>query len=127
MPRSSNFCAAYPAEPLLVLAAIIPRRPGPQKPGWEASTCAASAHFGDVASCALFGPDARAPRCLFVGVKRTSLKNAPRTAFVKVFGGRPQDGGAAHSGAGVRKPPMEETAMGTYGAAQLKGFDGCHA
>jgi hypothetical protein len=50
MPRSSNFCAAYPAEPLLVLAAIIPRRPGPQKPGWEASTCTASAHFGDVAS-----------------------------------------------------------------------------
>jgi hypothetical protein len=30
---------------------------------------------------ALFGPDARARRCLFVGVKRTSLKNAPRTAF----------------------------------------------
>jgi len=25
--------------------------------------------------------DARARRCLFVGVKRTSLKNAPRTAF----------------------------------------------
>jgi hypothetical protein len=25
--------------------------------------------------------DARARRCLFVGVKQTSLKNAPRTAF----------------------------------------------
>ncbi len=31
---------------------------------------------------------------------------------VKVFGCRPHDGGAAHTGAGVRKPPMEETAMG---------------
>jgi hypothetical protein len=30
---------------------------------------------------ALFGPDARARRRLFVGVKRTSLKNAPRAAF----------------------------------------------
>src|SRR3984893_8644697 len=29
----------------------------------------------------LFGPDARARPCLFVRVKRTSLKNAPRTAF----------------------------------------------
>ena len=29
---------------------------------------------------------------------------------VKVFGCRPHGGGAAHSGAGVRKPPMEETA-----------------
>src|ERR1700716_1890405 len=29
----------------------------------------------------LSGPDGRARRCLFVGVKRTSLKNAPRTAF----------------------------------------------
>jgi hypothetical protein len=34
------------------------------------------------------------------------------SAFVKVFGCRPHDGGAAHTGAGVRKPPMEETAMG---------------
>ena len=31
---------------------------------------------------------------------------------VKVFGCRPHDGGAAHSGAGVRKPPREETAEG---------------
>ena len=31
---------------------------------------------------------------------------------VKVCGRRPHDGGAAHTGAGVRKPPMEETAMG---------------
>jgi hypothetical protein len=30
--------------------------------------------------------------------------------FVKVFGCRPHDGGAAHTGAGVRKPPREETA-----------------
>ena len=32
------------------------------------------------------------------------------TALVKVCGCRPHDGGAAHTGAGVRKPPMEETA-----------------
>jgi hypothetical protein len=32
--------------------------------------------------------------------------------FVKVCGCRPHDGGAAHTGAGVRKPPMEETAIG---------------
>jgi len=31
---------------------------------------------------------------------------------VKVFGCRPHEGGAAPTGAGVRKPPMEETAMG---------------
>ena len=31
---------------------------------------------------------------------------------VKVCGWRPHDGGAAHAGAGVRKPPMEETAGG---------------
>ena len=29
---------------------------------------------------------------------------------MKVCGCRPHDGGAAHTGAGVRKPPMEETA-----------------
>jgi len=34
------------------------------------------------------------------------------TACVKVFGCRPHEGGAAHTGAGVRKPPMEETAGG---------------
>src|SRR5438034_5836418 len=32
------------------------------------------------------------------------------TANVKVCGCRPHDGGAADTGAGVRKPPMEETA-----------------
>ena len=30
--------------------------------------------------------------------------------FVKVFGCRPPEGGAARTGAGVRKPPREETA-----------------
>ena len=34
------------------------------------------------------------------------------SAIVKVFGCRPHDGGAAHTGAGVRKPPREETAGG---------------
>src|SRR6267154_5544008 len=32
------------------------------------------------------------------------------SGHVKVFGCRPHDGGAAHTGAGVRKPPREETA-----------------
>src|SRR5216684_498130 len=32
--------------------------------------------------------------------------------FVKVCGCRPHEGGAARTGAGVRKPPMEETAGG---------------
>jgi hypothetical protein len=32
------------------------------------------------------------------------------SGYVKVCGWRPHDGGAAHTGAGVRKPPMEETA-----------------
>ena len=31
---------------------------------------------------------------------------------MKVFGCRPHEGGAARTGAGVRKPPMEETAGG---------------
>src|SRR6202522_1539982 len=34
------------------------------------------------------------------------------TASVKVCGCRPGEGGAAHAGAGVRKPPREETAGG---------------
>src|SRR6266702_4890129 len=34
------------------------------------------------------------------------------SAVVKVCGCRPHDGGAAHTGAGVRKPPMKETAGG---------------
>src|SRR6202022_1312833 len=37
------------------------------------------------------------------------LVNA-KTVSVKVFGCRPHDDGATHSGAGVRKPPREETA-----------------
>jgi hypothetical protein len=45
-----------------------------------------------------------------VGEERKSLPTFKMTAFVKVFGCRPHEGGAAHSGAGVRKPPREETA-----------------
>src|SRR2546429_5758153 len=37
------------------------------------------------------------------------------SASVKVFGCRPHVGGAAHWGAGVRKPPREETAGGARG------------
>jgi hypothetical protein len=43
----------------------------------------------------------------------TVARRTPGPAYiVKVCGCRPHDGGAAHTGAGVRKPPMEETAMG---------------
>src|SRR3954465_7833938 len=41
-----------------------------------------------------------------------SLDVLSRSADVKVCGWRPHDGGAAHTGAGVRKPPREETAGG---------------
>src|SRR3979411_2959140 len=44
-------------------------------------------------------------RCSFM-----PMKSAVTSAFVKVCGCRPHDGGAAHTGAGVRKPPREETA-----------------
>ena len=37
------------------------------------------------------------------------------SAKVKVCGCRPHDGGAAQTGAGVRKPLMEETAGGERG------------
>src|SRR5258707_10720932 len=47
----------------------------------------------------------------FCDRKRWLEAHVPLTsANVKVFGCRPHEGGAAHSGAGVRKPPMEETA-----------------
>ena len=61
---------------------------------------------------ARFGHAAVVAACPFTGVQRTSRLRAPKSEFVKVFGCRPHDGGAAHTGAGVRKPPMEETAMG---------------
>src|SRR5664279_2214845 len=38
-------------------------------------------------------------------------------ACVKVCGCRPHEGGAAHTGAGVRKPPREETAEDVAGGA----------
>ena len=46
------------------------------------------------------------------------LSAAPKIATsvtVKVFGCRPHEGGAARTGAGVRKPPREETAGGGRG------------
>jgi hypothetical protein len=48
------------------------------------------------------------------------------SADVKVCGCRPHDGGAAHTGAGVRKPPREETA-GCRARCRVRrygGFDG---
>src|ERR1700716_134435 len=44
-------------------------------------------------------------RCSFM-----PMKSAVTSGIVKVCGCRPHDGGAAHTGAGVRKPPREETA-----------------
>jgi hypothetical protein len=45
-----------------------------------------------------------------IGNRKAGLAAAAMSPDVKVFGCRPHDGGAAHTGAGVRKPPMEETA-----------------
>src|SRR3982074_210713 len=44
--------------------------------------------------------------------RRSESRNQLTSGSVKVFGCRPPEGGAAHTGAGVRKPPMEETAGG---------------
>ena len=45
--------------------------------------------------------------CPLLGVKQTYLGFRLKSEFVKVFGCRPHDDGATHSGAGVRKPPRE--------------------
>ena len=50
------------------------------------------------------------PVCPLLRDEPTWFRWGPRSAFVKVFGCRPHDDGATHSGAGVRKPPREETA-----------------
>src|ERR1700716_3998747 len=42
--------------------------------------------------------------------RNNSASRRAMSPVVKVFGCRPHDGGAAHTGAGVRKPPREETA-----------------
>src|SRR5665811_2089113 len=63
-------------------------------------------------------PQNPCPRCGRSGVGRadvTSGRQCPLSAIVKVCGCRPHDGGAAHTGAGVRKPPREETAGGARG------------
>jgi len=54
-------------------------------------------------------PDTWLHRPMLQNVKKV-LANPEPSTHVKVFGCRPHEGGAAHSGAGVRKPPMEETA-----------------
>jgi hypothetical protein len=41
---------------------------------------------------------------------RQLVAGVRESAFVKVCGCRPHEGGAARTGAGVRKPPKEETA-----------------
>src|SRR6266568_7882113 len=50
--------------------------------------------------------------CPLIGENPTSQFKDGRSAYVKVCGCRPHEGGAARTGAGVRKPPMEETAGG---------------
>src|ERR1700738_5201574 len=59
---------------------------------------------------ALFGGHKRTPRCPLLREKQTRAGRCSTSAHVKVFGCRPHEGGAAHTGAGVRKPPKEETA-----------------
>jgi hypothetical protein len=49
-----------------------------------------------------------APRTTTISTPSGSV--ARKTAIVKVCGRRPHDGGASYTGAGVRKPPREETA-----------------
>jgi hypothetical protein len=44
------------------------------------------------------------------GTFETCLQVPPMSVHVKVCGCRPGEGGAAHAGAVVRKPPMKETA-----------------
>src|SRR5262245_13959405 len=62
-------------------------------------------------------------------ILRSLLSEQDRTifAFVKVFGCRPDDEGATYSGAGVGKPPREETAGRDTWAFRhaLWGFDWC--
>src|SRR5882757_3008311 len=48
-------------------------------------------------------------------VVRPRSPSTHKSDVVKVCGWRPHDGGAAHTGAGVRKPPREETAGGVRG------------
>jgi hypothetical protein len=55
------------------------------------------------------GPEAPLP---VLPEQRTWLDGRGWSVHVKVCGCRPHEGGAADTGAGVRKPPMEETAMG---------------
>jgi hypothetical protein len=53
----------------------------------------------------------RSDECPFIGCRKWCF-GAVRTVFVKGCGWRPHDGGAADTGAGVRKPPREETPGG---------------
>jgi hypothetical protein len=48
------------------------------------------------------------------------------SASVKVFGCRPHEGGAARTGAGVRKPPREETA-GDRARRRVRRYGDCCA
>jgi len=72
---------------------------------------------------------AHRPRCLVEEEWADEVIDKQRTSGdVKVFGCRPHDGGAAHTGAGVRKPPREETAgCRARCRSDAMGFDGCRA
>ena len=63
-------------------------------------------------SSELLRPAKYADQCPLPGMQRKWRGPAVTSQFVKVCGCRPHEGGAAHTGAGVRKPPMEETAGG---------------
>src|SRR3979409_1149131 len=61
---------------------------------------------------ALFGPDARPRRCLFVGCKADIVQERAKDRFCEGFRMTATRDDAACTGAVVRKPPMKETARG---------------
>src|ERR1700730_8520051 len=69
-----------------------------------------------------------ADRCPQFEVERTQSGRRLWAAFVKVFGCRPMTVVPHAAGAGVRKPPGEETAGGVAGscrALELRGLERC--
>jgi hypothetical protein len=74
----------------------------PSKAGMQRPTKA----LGIDIPATLLGPRRRGDRIIL------PFAAVHESVAVKVFGCRPHEGGAAHTGAGVRKSPREETAGG---------------
>src|ERR1019366_3384688 len=77
---------------MCLMAAFVPHRP--------------NKYFHVTASNGIVSSSPYTPRAIM----RASPIALVRVSNVKVCGWRPHDGGAAHTGVGVRKPPREETA-----------------